>query len=288
MSHVLFEHGADGVVVGDGWVAAYFATAVPWQERLSAIETTVATMNSDGAWGECRVESEVVDDEDWTSNWRRHFRPFRVGERLVIVPAWEDFTAGPGDLLLRIDPAMAFGSGEHATTHMALTMLEELVEKDMTVIDVGTGSGILAIAAGRLGAGRVWAVDIDEAAVTAACANVRANGMDDIIHVQQGSIADLDVGPVDVIIANIVAGTIIKLAPQLAERLRSTGWLVVGGIIEKRQGDVASALENAGLTIVQVLQKEDWITMCATPGEGILWQEDSHASYLCPPRGASR
>jgi ribosomal protein L11 methyltransferase len=208
-----------------------------------------------------------VREEDWANAWREHFFAHRVGERLVIKPSWREFEGGPGDLVVTLDPGMAFGTGLHPSTRLCLLALERVVRGGERVLDVGTGSGILAVAAARLGAERVLAVDVDEVAVQAARANVEANGLAARIEVAPGSVESAPAGQTyDLVLANIIARVIVDLAPSLAARLRTGGRLVVSGILELRRDEVAAALGAVGLVVEETLPEADWVALsCLRP-----------------------
>jgi ribosomal protein L11 methyltransferase len=208
-----------------------------------------------------------VREEDWANAWKEHFFAHRVGERLVIKPSWREFEGGPGDLVVTLDPGMAFGTGLHPSTRLCLLGLERAVRGGERVLDVGTGSGILALAAARLGAEHVLAVDRDEVAVVAARANVEANGLAASIEVAPGSVDAAPAGQsYDLVLANIIARVIVDLAPSLAARVRPGGRLVASGILGLRRDEVAAALETAGLVVEETLEESDWVALlCARP-----------------------
>jgi ribosomal protein L11 methyltransferase len=208
-----------------------------------------------------------VREEDWANAWKEHFFAHRVGERLVIKPSWREFEGGPGDLVVTLDPGMAFGTGLHPSTRLCLLALERAVRAGDRVLDVGTGSGILALAAARLGAERVLAVDLDEVAVEAARANAEANGLTASVEVARGSVEAAPAGQTyDLVLANIIARVIIELAPALAARVRPGGRLVASGILALRRDEVAAALAAAGLTVEETLEEADWVALlCARP-----------------------
>ena len=200
-----------------------------------------------------------VHEEDWANAWREHFVAHRVGRHLVIRPSWREFEADPEDLVITLDPGMAFGTGLHPTTRLALVAIEDHVRAGDRVLDVGTGSGILALAAAKMGASSILACDIDEVAVDAAQANVETNELSAVITVQQGSVniaAGMD--PFDVVIANIIANVIIDLAPMLADAVRVGGTLVASGILDIRIDQVRAALEPLGLVIANIHEESDW------------------------------
>ena len=206
-----------------------------------------------------------VKEEDWANAWKEHFHAHRVGERLVIKPTWREFDPGPDDLVLSLDPGMAFGTGLHPTTQLCLRALERAVRPGDRVLDVGTGSGILALAAARLGASAVFAVDLDGVAIEAAWSNVDANGLRDVVHVRHGDAADLpEAGTFDVVVANIIARVIIASAQSLTRQVRPGGTLISSGVLLERRDDVAAALEAAGVAVEATEVDGDWCALIGT------------------------
>jgi ribosomal protein L11 methyltransferase len=206
-----------------------------------------------------------LDEADWANAWKEHFQVHRVGQRLIIRPTWREFEPGPDDLVIALDPGMAFGTGLHPSTRLCLQALERLVRPGDRVLDVGTGSGILAIAAARLGASLVRAVDLDGIAIEAAHANVAANDLRAVVQVRHGDAADLpEQGTFDVVVANIIARVIIDSAPSLAGQLRPGGRLIASGILLERHAEVANALATRGLAVDETLSEADWCALLAT------------------------
>jgi ribosomal protein L11 methyltransferase len=208
-----------------------------------------------------------VREEDWANAWKDHFFAHRVGERLVIKPSWREFEGGPDDLVITLDPGMAFGTGLHPTTKLCLMALERLVRAGDRVFDVGTGSGILALAAARLGAAHVRAVDLDDVAVTAARANVDSNGLEAQIETGLGSSEAAPIAATyNLVVANIIARVIVEIAGDLAARVQPGGHLIASGILALRRDEVAAALEAAGLAVAETLQEGDWVALlCRRP-----------------------
>ena len=208
-----------------------------------------------------------LEDKDWAEAWKAHYRPFRVGQRLWIRPSWmtlEEPRAAE-QVVLTLDPGMAFGTGLHPTTQMCLRALEELVEAGSSVLDVGAGSGILSIAAAKLGAAEVLAVDTDELAVVAAATNVAENGVTGSVAVRGGSLAAVPRRDWDLVVVNILATVIIAMLGEddLLDYVAGEGRLLLSGIIEEQLPALQSALADAGGAIVEQWAVRDWVTVVA-------------------------
>ncbi|MCL5264049.1 MAG: 50S ribosomal protein L11 methyltransferase [Chloroflexi bacterium] len=222
------------------------------------------------------LSTRVVADSDWQNAWKDFFHVHRVGKRFVIKPSWRDFEAQADDLVVEIDPGMAFGTGLHPTTQMCLFEIEHHVKPGQRILDLGTGSGILAIAAARMGAQSVLALDIDAVAVDSAKSNVDLNGLQDVVRVAMGSLplppavasssgADQDAGDgkFDLILANIIAKVIVELSGHLASAARQGGLVIASGIIVEKASPVEESLTAAGFSIVSRAQRGDWIAFVA-------------------------
>lgn len=214
-------------------------------------------------------ERESVE-QDWETLWKKHYKPLPIGERLIIKPSWEDYTATPEQVVIEIDPGMAFGTGQHATTRGCLVALERHLRRGMAVLDLGTGSGILAIAAAKLGASQVLALDINPAAVAVARSNAQANGVSDAVAVTLGTLPKDKTWRrnFDLVVANITAQVIDELAEPLVRSLKPQGILIAGGIIEERLEEVSMRLQKEGARIIGVLSDAEWRTIVAQAGEG--------------------
>ncbi|GAB4461793.1 MAG: 50S ribosomal protein L11 methyltransferase [Armatimonadaceae bacterium] len=202
-----------------------------------------------------------VNEEDWANAWKEFFKPQRIGKRLVIKPTWEEYAPEPDDLILLLDPGMAFGTGHHSTTRLCLTALEDYVTPDMSIADVGTGSGILAVGAVLLGAARVEATDNDPLAVRIAEENIATNGMNDRIMVREASLPPA--GEFDIVVANILADVILSMAKDLYTATRPDGMLIASGIIDHRAEDVRQGLVSVGYTIAETRTEGDWVAVLA-------------------------
>lgn len=209
-------------------------------------------------------------EEDWAEAWKEFFHVQRIGARVVVKPTWREHRAEPGEVVVEMDPGMAFGTGQHPTTRMCVEACEKLVREGTRVLDVGTGSGILSLAAAMLGAASVVAVEVDPVAVEVARKNVSLNGLEDRIRVYQGSLELIGEEGIptgfDLVLANIIANVIIDLARGLHDVLAPEGRLVASGIIADREQDVRDALVASGLEVEEVVAEGDWRTMVCRRG----------------------
>jgi len=198
---------------------------------------------------------------DWATAWREQFTVLHIGRRLVVRPTWLSYSPPPDEVVIELDPGMAFGTGLHPTTRQCLLALEKYLRPGMSVLDLGSGSGILAIAAAKLGADAVLALDTDPTAVEVARANVRANGVQERITVAHGSLPEVQ-GTFDLVLVNILARVIVELVAQgLIDRLKAGGFIVTAGIIEEQTAEVEAALCGQGITIVERQVERDWVSL---------------------------
>lgn len=212
----------------------------------------------------CKLQTGQVQDEDWEDSWKKYYHAFRVGKRLVIKPSWEEYPTRAGEVVIEIDPGMAFGTGIHASTRFCLLFIDEYVQGGEKVIDAGCGSGILAMAAASLGATEVLAMDNDSVAVKIARQNIALNGLDDRIRVVSGDIfTDLGQQQADIIAANLTADVILPWLPVAVAALRNRGCLFASGIQDRRWPEVKQAMEKAGLAVARVAFEEDWVGVAA-------------------------
>ena len=209
-----------------------------------------------------------IREEDWAESWKQYYEIEHVGG-IVVRPAWLEYDARPGEVVVALDPGMAFGTGQHPTTRMCLAAMQEIDLKGLRVLDLGAGSGVLGLAAVALGAKYCLAVDIEEQAVTAAIANTKLNRSQDGVDVRHGSIeAAASASPFDVVFANINAAAISSLAQEIANVMKAGGTLLAGGIIEERLAQPNEAIANAGFQTKKVLAEGDWRTIVAIKPPG--------------------
>ena len=286
IAEIFHEVGASGVVIEDpalvneyrasgAWdytdipeatnteivtVKAYLPVDEQLDDKLAVFKNRVdelAGHNIDKGLGD--INCTEIQDEDWSTTWKEYFHPIKVGDLIVIKPSWEEYNASPDDIIIELDPGMAFGTGTHHTTSMCIRLLEEIIKGGQEVFDVGTG--VLAITAAKLGAMKVTAVDFDPVAVRVAKENIEANHVSAIITTGQSDLLKNVDGKADVIIANIIADIIIRLLDDIPNRLKLGGTMIASGIIADRLSDVTKAVIDHGLTVDRVIEEGGWVAM---------------------------
>lgn len=210
-----------------------------------------------------KIEVVGINEEDWANSWKDYYKPIRIGERIVIVPAWERYDKQPDDIIVTMDPGMAFGTGTHETTRLVIGLLEKYAKHGQRMLDVGCGSGILAICASKLGAKECRAYDIDEVAVRVAEDNILSNSCENVTCEQSDLLksVDLDGGRYDLITANIVADIIIRMIPDVGKYMKDDAILLASGIIGERADDVISAFQEYGFEIAETAMENDWCAL---------------------------
>lgn len=206
----------------------------------------------------------VVDESDWANAWREHYHVAHLGERFVIKPSWREYEAQPHEIVLELDPGMAFGTGLHPTTQMCLAAIEKYAQPDMHTLDLGTGSGILAIGAAKLGVKSIVAIDNDPVAVKAAVENAALNHVEHAVKCSVGSLTEAAAETYDLIVVNILARVIIAMCEdQLGRVVRSGGLAIFAGLIDTQEYGVREALTTQGLDVIDRLQDKDWVCLMA-------------------------
>lgn len=210
------------------------------------------------------VSISEVNEEEWATAWKKYYHPVKISERFTIVPTWEEYTPVNSDeLIIELDPGMAFGTGTHPTTVMCIQALEKIVKHGDKVVDVGTGSGVLSIAGAMLGAEKIEALDLDIVAVKAAKLNIKLNKVQDVVNVSQNNLLDGITELQDVVVANILAEVIMRFTDDVASALKPGGYFISSGIIQQKKNDVKASLIESGFEIVETIQMEDWIAFIA-------------------------
>ncbi|MDH7601983.1 MAG: 50S ribosomal protein L11 methyltransferase [Armatimonadota bacterium] len=269
VSNILIEEGCSGTAStydeGIRTVRGYLPVDDLLESRLGSVRERIRALPDLGlTLPSTELSINWVEDKDWEVSCRTFFKPIRVG-KIVVSPSWEEPAAEEGDIVVQIDPGMAFGTGYHESTRLCLQALQDFVRAGDTVFDIGTGSGILAVVAAKLGAGRVIAVDIDPVAVSAAIENVARNEVSEKVAVLLGDSPRDCPGSADLVVCNIVPDVIIRMAPDLAAKLNHDGVLITSGIVQERTADVTSALESVGLETSEIREENTWVAVISRP-----------------------
>ncbi|WP_281539549.1 50S ribosomal protein L11 methyltransferase [Selenomonas noxia] len=244
-------------------VRAYLPEDARLESSLLALAERIAALRYAGAaLGAGTISHSFVADEDWAETWKAYIHTEKIGERIVVRPTWEEYTPSADEIVIELDPGAAFGTGAHATTAMCLRWLEHLVSPGMRVYDVGCGSGILAVAAAKLGAGEVIAMDYDPVAVSVAEENIRQNNVHNVVACESDLLSACEgAAPAELITANIIADVIIRLFAQLDRHLALGGTLLASGIIDDRIADVEHAAAEHGFTVLDMTCEKEWAAM---------------------------
>lgn len=290
-SNILHESGASGVVIEDPrdlikvWdtslgevyelnpddypeegviIKAYLSESDKLIQKVEDIKHSITNLASFGIdIGLNKVTMTAVDEEDWANSWKKYYKPVQISEKITIVPTWEEYQAKQDELIIELDPGMAFGTGTHPTTVMCVQALEKYVQSKDNIIDVGTGSGVLSIAAAKLGANHIDAYDLDDVAVTSAKANIELNNVQDSVQVEQKNLLENIKGPVDLIVANLLAEIILKFVGEAYQVVKDDGYFITSGIIEDKKDIVKDNLVSVGFSIVEVIEMEGWVAIIA-------------------------
>ncbi len=237
------------------------------EQTVDAIQKKVEVLDSFGLdKGLGEITYKKVNSTDWENEWKKYFKPFRLGSHMVVKPTWEHFDAKEDDVIIEIDPGNAFGSGTHETTSMCIEMVEKYLKPSDTVIDVGCGSGILGIAAGLLGAKAVTGVDIDETAVYTARDNFKQNGLAEIATVHHGNLIDVIEDKGNIVVANIIAEIIVMLADDVEKVMADDAYFIASGIILDKVSLVEEKLLSLNFDILEVIRKGEWAVIVSKKG----------------------
>jgi len=292
VSNIFYEAGVAGVVIEDpkdylhsneanDWdyveipegldfevvqVTGYLAEDSSLAERTQVIKDRINQLPKYGIdIGKGEVAITTISEANWGEAWRKYYKPTHIGKNIVIKPSWEDYKPNNNEeIIIELDPGMAFGTGTHESTMLCLEILEKYMKKDFTVIDVGCGSGILSIACGKLGAKKVLAIDKDETAVKVATENIKRNNLDNFIKAVKGDKLQRVDFKADIIVANIIADVIIDITKDVGLYLNDGGIFISSGIIKDRKLSVIEAMEKNGLDLVQQIEKGEWVALVST------------------------
>ncbi|NLJ57439.1 MAG: 50S ribosomal protein L11 methyltransferase [Tissierellia bacterium] len=255
-------------------IKVYLADNKQGKELLNEIYKIIDELKSEKSidMGSLRVETKILNDEDWANNWKEHFKPFIVSDKIVIKPSWEEYTENDdGKIILEIDPGMSFGTGQHHTTRLCIEQLIKHLDKDMEVLDLGCGSGILSIASLLIGAKHCTGVDIDENSVRIARENAKLNGISDSsFTLYQGDVTvdsqlreKIGYNKYNVIAVNIIAQIIMGMSETFPKLLKEGGIVIASGIINKYLDEVVDNFESLGFEILEINHREEWLSVTA-------------------------
>ncbi|MFF2481629.1 50S ribosomal protein L11 methyltransferase [Paenibacillus sp. NPDC058071] len=277
-----YELPLNDIPEGHAVIKGYFLEGTDMDELAEELKPRINELREFGIDpGDYELSWRLVDEEDWANAWKQYFKPIKVSDSLTIKPTWENYEPSPEEKIIHLDPGMAFGTGTHPTTALCLQTLESVIRGGESVIDVGTGSGILAIGAMKLGADRVLALDLDPVAVSSAGENVQLNGLSDKIEVIESDLLGVLGGkvvyvanereaqrtsvelPVDLVVANILAEIILLFIDDVYQALKPEGIYIASGIYKNKETEVEEGLVRSGFTIVEKRRDEDWIAFVA-------------------------
>jgi ribosomal protein L11 methyltransferase len=242
-------------------VTGYLPADADWERHRQNLEAAIAKIARDNAF-EYTIACKPIDEQDWAESWKAFFYPQKITPHIVIKPTWRAYDPASGEQIIEIDPGMAFGTGTHPTTRLCVQLLEKFLKPGDTVLDVGTGSGILLIAAAKLGAAKLRGLDLDPMAVDVARRNLGLNMIDPaVVEVTTGDLVDDVSGQYDVIVANILADVVLELLDDVTRVIKPGGLFICSGIIEARQADIAEKMTACGYKTVAVNKEEDWVAM---------------------------
>lgn len=273
-TEILYAEGAQGVELDeqedDVNLKIYLPEGEVNPEKLAVIKDKIQGLSRFGLDpGHVEVNTNTVNEEDWANAWKDYFFPEKISETFVVKPTWREYKVKPGEIVIELDPGMAFGTGTHASTYLALQAIEEILPKQPNMLDVGTGSGILAIAAALLGVPQITAVDIDSVAVEVAKENVMLNKVQKQVQVMRSDLVQKikEKGKkYKVVTANIIAEVILMLVPDLPEVLEEDGYFIASGIIVERFDQVRTALEEQGYELKRIYREGEWCALVASKG----------------------
>ena len=246
-------------------VTGYIPADVQYEHRRFALERSLSRLSGEYPF-DYTIEYTLIDEEDWAHSWKAFFWPRKITSRIVVKPTWREYVKEQGQLIIEIDPGMAFGTGTHPTTSLCIQLLEKYLQWGDAVLDVGTGSGILLIAAAKLGASQLAGVDLDPMAVDVARQNLIRNKVDpSTVKLDYGDLVNHVTGPYDVVVANILAEVIVDLLTDVVNVVKPGGLLICSGIIEASQTAVLEKMASCGFDLLDIQQDGEWVAMVGRP-----------------------
>lgn len=241
-------------------VSGYIPASEDSEEKLKIIETGINALIREGL--NCELVYSTIADEDWSEKWKEYFKPVKITDRIVVKPTWRDYSASDGEMIIEIDPGMAFGTGTHATTYMCLQYMDKYCKEGVSFLDIGTGSGILMVAADLFKASKITGTDIDEVAIETAEKNLLLNNVDPArFSLIQGNLSETINEKYDLVAANILAEIIVELLPDIHKVIKKNGLFICSGILEEKSEMISDKMKETGFNVIEIIKKDSWVAI---------------------------
>lgn len=248
----------------EAYIKFYIPDDIQGKEKLALVTNAIVKLKeteNEINLGTLEIMLDSVAEEDWANNWKKYYKPVRIGQNIIIKPTWEEYIPKQDDLIIEIDPGMAFGTGTHETTSMCIELIEKYIKQDDIMLDIGCGSGILSIVGAKLGAKKIIGVDFDSVAVEVAKNNVTNNNLNDKVEIRCGNLTNVISEKGNIIVANIIADVIIKLLNDLPQFSFNNSIFITSGIIKERLEDVKNAVLNGPFEILEINSNKEWVSL---------------------------
>lgn len=250
----------------NAWVRAYYHEDTDIGSTIQNIDEALKKAGEHLEIGEYDINSKFVDQEDWQNEWKKYYKPVKIGKSIIIKPSWEDIETKDGEIIVELDPGMAFGTGTHESTKMCIGLLEKYIRKGNKLLDIGCGSGILSILGAKLGCEKILGIDIDSLAVKTSLENFRINNVQNTASAQKAIINDLAEYKYDVVVANIAADVIMDITPKVFKFLKENGFFIVSGIIKERKEEIIKILTDNHFEIKEISNMGEWVAIASVCG----------------------
>jgi len=268
LTEVNWDYVDENIISNDGiaCVRAYYQEDTNKEKTAKSIDEALIQAGKYLKIGEYSIETKYVNDEDWQNEWKKYYKPIRIGKSIIIKPSWEDIEINDREIVVELDPGMAFGTGTHESTRMCMELLEKYIENGNNLLDIGCGSGILSILGAKLGCSKISSIDIDSVAVKTALENMKINKVGNIASVKKATIDELMAEEYDMVVANIVADVIIDITPKVTKFLKENGLFIISGIINDRKDQVVKTIIDNGFKIVELSNMGEWVAIASVFG----------------------
>jgi len=268
IEEINWDYVDDNLIVYDGTacVRAYYQENIDKDETSTNIDEALREAGKYLEIGEYSIETNYVDDQDWQNEWKKYYKPIKIGRNILVKPSWEDAEIKDGEIIVELDPGMAFGTGNHESTRMCMEFIEKYIRNGNKLLDIGCGSGILSILGAKLGCSKILSIDIDPVAIKTSLENFKINKVENIAFAQKAMIEDLTVEKYDAVVANIVADVIINISPKVVKFLNQNGLFIVSGVIKDRKDQVINTITQNGFEIIEISNMGEWVAIASVCG----------------------